>query len=389
MPTDWVGAPEGARDKLFGACQARRALENSARALFARFGYAELMTPALERGELFERTGLPMPAENMCRFVGRDGRLVVMRPDSTAPAARVAAARLAGRPMPLRLYYIQDIYRADDEHTGRPAEIRQAGVELIGAPGRRADLEVLSLAARTLFALGVADFRIELGHAALFRALSQRLDIDGADREELRALIEQKNFAALGDRLSGFENRPVREAIGRLCMLFGGREVFREAGLLGVPEADAALNDLKETYAALENAGFGGRIQIDLGLVHQMDYYTGVVFRGYAAGVGRAVLTGGRYDNLMGALGRSAPATGFAVDLDALCDRLPVPEAAGPETLIHFSPEHLQTALALLDTRPRAELSPCGTLAASRALARARNLMRLINADADGEEESL
>jgi hypothetical protein len=71
-----VGAPEGARDKLFGDCEARRALEGSARTLFARFGYAEMMTPTLERGELFERAGLPLPPENLCRFVGRDGAVV-------------------------------------------------------------------------------------------------------------------------------------------------------------------------------------------------------------------------------------------------------------------------------------------------------------------------
>ena len=386
-----VAAPEGTRDRLFGACAARRNMENRARTLYARFGYGEVMTPALELFDLFSRTGLPLPSEAMCKLIDRDGRILAMRPDSTAPMARVAAARLAARPMPLRLHYIQDIYRSDDRHTGRRLETRQAGVELLGAGGRKADLEILALASETLAALGAPDFRIELGHAALFRALAGQLNASPEEVEKLRALIQSKNFAALGDRLSGYEDRPVCEAIGRLCTLFGGMEVFEDAGRLGVPEADQALDDLRDTYAALASAGFGGRIHLDLGLVHQMEYYTGVVFRGYVSGVGHAVLTGGRYDNLMGTLGSPAPATGFAVDLDALCERDNAPEPLPPDTLIHFSAGRLAAALSELNRRPsgHCELSPCETVEESTVLAAARGMKTLIVMGDDTREVNL
>ena len=100
MPITRVAAPEGVRDHLFGACAARRDMESRARALFVRFGYGEVMTPALELFELFTRTGLPLPPEAMCKLIDRDGRILAMRPDSTAPMARVASSRLSARPMP-------------------------------------------------------------------------------------------------------------------------------------------------------------------------------------------------------------------------------------------------------------------------------------------------
>ncbi len=390
MKTKWVGTPEGTKDRLYGACTARRELEEKARQLFAQYGYRPIATPALELYDLFACTGQPLPPESMCKLIDRSGRILAMRPDSTTPVARVVSSKLAQN-WPVRLYYIQDVYRSGGRHTGHPAETRQAGVEYIGLAGRNADLEILALAAETLSGLGAAEFRIELGHAALFRALAARLDAPPEEVEELRTLIEQKNFAALNDRLDGFSNRSVCESIRRLCALFGGGEVFAEAGTLGVPEADEALVYMRDIYTALEHAGFGDHIQMDLGLVHQMDYYTGVVFRGYVSGVGHAVLDGGRYDNLMGTLGRPAPATGFAVDLDALCDCRPCPDEPQPDTLLHFSASRLNEALAEQKKRKTGscELSPCDTIDASIQLARARGMKRLVDIDDGGTEVAL
>lgn len=383
-----MGTPEGARDRLFDACRARRALEERAAALFARRGCREVMTPALEYYELFARTGPVLPPEPMIKLIDLGGRILVMRPDSTTPTARVASARLRNAPLPLRLYYIQDVYRFDAVHHGKRLETRQAGVETIGAAGLKADLELLSLAAEALRALGAENFRIELGHAALFQALFRALEAPATEAEALRALIEQKNFASLGDRLADYDNKPVCRAIECLCRLFGGREVFSDAGSLGVPEADEALAYLRELYTALARAGLDSHIQLDLGLVHQMDYYTGLVFRGYAAGIGHAVLAGGRYDNLLAALGRPAPGAGFALDIDALCEIRAWPEEEPPRCLIHFSAERLADALLEMDARPpgSCELSPCDTLAESRALAAEKGMKTLLDLDGGGEE---
>ena len=121
-------------------------------------------------------------------------------------------------------------------------------------------------------------------------------------------------------------------------------------------------------------------------MVHQIDYYTGLVFRGYTEGAGEAVLSGGRYDNLVGAFGRDAQAIGFAVDVDAVGACLTV-ETPKLETVIHYGPGLLARALAVVDSRPAGscELSPCRTLESTMNLAREKGAARVLVLEAGGE----
>ncbi len=380
----WVGTPLGAQDRLFDACASRRRLEAITAGFLEGRGYREVMTPTVELFDLFVRTGLPLAAESMVKFSDRDGRLVVLRPDSTMPMARVAASKLVAEPLPLRLYYMQDIFRSDVAHAGLRTSIHQAGIELFGADGLRADLEVLALGAGLLETLSPAKFRIEIGHAGLFSSMLEALPVDEETRENLRRLIEQKNFAALGDLLHEIGDSPITDAIGRLCMLFGGTEVFNEVGYLLVNGALSALDELKAVMDALTRAGLNRHFQLDFGLVHQLEYYTGLIFRGYIEGVGHPVLAGGRYNGLMSSLNRPTPAIGFAIDLDALSENMSPPLQTGKKTLIHFSENSLATALALMAGEGRFALSPCETYEESVELARLTGCTHVLDADREG-----
>ena len=132
----------------------------------------------------------------------------------------------------------------------------------------------------------------------------------------MRLLIEGKHFAALNDLLEPYRDKPAYAVLSRLSQLFGSTQVLDEAEAL-VGKRDE-LKYLRDLYGALQAKGCGEYIRFDLGLVHQIDYYTGVVFRGYVEGAGAPVLSGGRYDNLVEKFGRRAPAIGFAVDADAM-----------------------------------------------------------------------
>lgn len=340
--------------------------------LFQGRGYGEVSTPEVEFYDLFLQSGSPLPQEAMLKIIDRGGRIMVMRPDCTTPIARVAATKLKNLPLPQRLYYDQTVFRSGDAHRGGSSEIAQCGVELIGAAGARADLEVVALAVDALRSCGLTDFHVELGHAGFFRNLAARMEMDEDEVERMRALIEGKNFAALNDLLEPYGDRPACQALRRLSRLFGGVEVLDEAEkLAGEHEA---LTYLRNLYRELEAAGYGAFIRFDLGLVHQIDYYTGVVFRGYADGAGNAVLSGGRYDGLTAAFGRSAPATGFAVDADAVAGCLPLEESPRLELLVYFEPGQLSWALTALEQGGggRRELSPCETLEETVELARER-----------------
>jgi ATP phosphoribosyltransferase regulatory subunit len=370
--------PEGTRDRLFAECRERRGVQDALTGLFARRGYDEIITPEVEYYDLFAMAGNAMPQERMMKIIDRSGKIMVLRPDCTTPIARVAATKLKDMVLPQRLYYNQTVFRSGESHVGGSSEIAQCGVELIGASGEKADLEIIVMAVDALRACGLENFHIEIGHAGYFRSVAQKLDMDAEQLETLRGLIEGKEFAALAEFLAPYDGQPAAKALLRLSRLFGTGEVLDEAEALS--GADGSIAYLREVYTQLNRAGYGQYIRFDLGLLHQMDYYTGMVFRGYVAGAGTAVLSGGRYDSLAGFFGRPAEATGFAVDVDAVTRCLPDAVLPQLEVVVHYDLDQLAAALAVVDGLPggTCALSPCRTLESTLNLAREKGAQRVL-----------
>lgn len=311
--------PEGTRDLLFEDCAAVRAVETRLQNSFKAKGYSEVITPGLEFYDVFNMKSRYFPQESMYKLVDNKLRLMVVRPDSTMPIARMTATRLREQELPIRLCYSQSVYRSKPSMRGRSDEIRQTGIELIGSASKRAELEILSNALEVLSSFQTEGFRLELGHIGFFKAMIEKLDCDSDTAENIRSLIEVKNYPALNDLLDAVGDSEAARALKQLPRLFGGEEVFEEAAkLYSDPQADAVLAELKETYERANALGYKGMITIDLGLVNRMDYYTGTVIKGYIEGCGDAVLSGGRYDKLLSEFGYDVPAAGFAVNVDAV-----------------------------------------------------------------------
>ena len=338
-----ISLPEGTQDRLFEECQERRQVQNALTGLFQERGYREVSTPEVEFYDLFIQSGSPLPQEQMLKIVDRSGRIMVMRPDCTTPIARMAAAKLKDLSKPQQLYYDETVFRSDRQHKGSRGEIAQCGVELLGAQGVEADVKVLTLAADSLEAAGLSRFHIEIGHMGFFRELTEALGLSQQETETLRDLMEVKNYAALTDHLTPYLDQAPGRALYRLPYLFGGVEVLDEAQAL-FPDT-AVIPYLRTLYEGLTKTGDPQRFRFDLGLVHQIDYYTGVIFRGYAQGAGDAVLSGGRYDNLLSAFGVDAPATGFAADVDAICGCLREGSPAALAQSGEEAPHRLKIAL--------------------------------------------
>ena len=330
--------PEGTKDLLLEECLIHRVVAQKLSAVFESRGFHEVVTPGMEFMDVFDPESSGIAPEIMYKTTDRRGRMIVMRPDSTMPIARLAATRLQNEEKPLRLYYTQRIYRSNPNLTGRSDEVLQSGVELLGAAGKRADLEAIATAVEALSAC-TPDFRLELGHAGFFRAIAAQLPIADEQREDLRLTIESKNYAALSTLLDGLPQTPAVAAMRRLPRLFGGEEVFAEAApLCGSDEAASMLEYLHSLYRCLVQLGLGDRLMVDLGLVQRNDYYTGVVFSAYAQDCGDAVLLGGRYDNLLARFDMPMPAIGFSVNVDAVVKLLAeqgfAPDCRKPDVLV-------------------------------------------------------
>ncbi len=314
--------PEGTRDLLFEECAARRLAESRLKQVFVSHGYQEAVTPGIEFYDVFEPARSGIPQEIMMKMSDQKGRLMVLRPDTTTPIARLAATRLQNMERPMRFYYNQPIYRSNPGLTGRSNETVESGVELLGVGGKRADVEAIAMAAEAMESC-LPGFRMEIGHAGFFRALAAELPISEEEREEIRSTIESKNYAALNTILEKLPDSPAVRAMAKLPRLFGGKEVFEEAfALCSSPEAVETLRYLQELYESLSGLGLGSRMMVDLGLVQRNDYYTGVVFSAYVEEWGDAVLLGGRYDNLLARFDSPMPAVGFSVIVDAVAQAM-------------------------------------------------------------------
>ena len=313
--------PQGSRDLLFEECDDRRRVETVVSTLFKEKNYRKVMTPTIEFFDVFESDNLGIEPEEMYKLSDNQGRTTVLRPDNTAPIARLVATRLSKEDLPVRLYYNQNVYVRNKQLAGRTDEIEQSGIELIGDGSMDADIEVISMANEALKRNEVNSYKIELCHAGFFNTILDRLNVSASQKADICSFIEGKNYSALGDLLDKTGDSREAQIIKKLPRLFGGVDVIDEAkALYNDAEVNKALDYLKEIYERLCELGFGNDILIDLGLVNRSNYYTGVIFRGYAQGSGVTIISGGRYDNLVGEFGMDAPAVGFGVNVNALCD---------------------------------------------------------------------
>lgn len=380
--------PEGTRDLLFDECLARREAEQKLNTLFTGLGYSEVVTPGIEFYDLFSSSTRHFRQENMYKLFDSKGRIIVMRPDSTIPIARLAASRLKDAKFPLRLFYNQSVYENNALLKGRSDEVVQAGIELLGGENRKkADFEVLSTALEALAGFDADNFRLEIGHIGYFKELMDKLDADDGVKEEIRSLISSKNYPVLNDLLDEVGDSKITKALKQLPRLFGGVDVLDKAAELYTNDnITHILDSLREVITRLSALGYEGKISLDLGIVSQTDYYTGIVFRGYLSNIGEAVLKGGRYDNLVGEFGRECNAVGFGVNVDSAAKHMMLQgtNASGEnaEILVFgengFEVEAMAYVHKLVKQGVKAENSLFDTLDESKAYAKENGIAKLV-----------
>lgn len=323
MEKNKLVTPEGTKDYLFEEAVLRKKIETKLRDAFELRGYHEVVTPGLEFMDVFTTIENSIPVEQMYKLVDPKGRLMVLRPDSTMPIARLCATRLKQEHVPLRLYYNQAVFSVNQSLRGRSDEIMQTGIELIGVSNKKADIEVLVTAMKALQNLGIDRFRMEIGHIGIFNSLISGLKVSPEEKESIRFLIQSKNYPALQDVLNGLPYSEEVAVLKILPRLFGGQEVFEKVeSMVKDPSILELLQYLKGLYQSLAMLGMKEKITVDLGIVNRTDYYTGIVFKGYVEGYGEEILSGGRYDSLFQEFGKDWGAIGFGVNVDSAVNAL-------------------------------------------------------------------
>ena len=289
------------------------------RAVAARYGFEEYDGPPLEPLELYTAKSGDEIVGQLYTFSDKGGREVAMRPEMTPTLARMVAARANGLKKPIRWFSIPQLFRYERQQRGRLREHFQLNADLIGEPGPLGDAEIIALAVDSVraFGLGPSDFRVRLSDRRLLTALLSALGLDEAQAGVVYQVLDKLGRVPEAVSVERLEQAGIaRGTIERILGLARARSwdqlVAASADLGRGVEAGAPL---ERTIAALNAMGLGEYVDLDLGIVRGLAYYTGTVFELFdARGELRAICGGGRYDNLLAALGGvDLPALGFGM----------------------------------------------------------------------------
>lgn len=313
--------PAGMRDRILDECVSRRELQQAIEERFARWGYEEVITPTIEFYKTYEAGFDNINEADMYKFFDAQGRILMLRADMTIPIARLAATKFKDADVPLRFRYCASVFKVHEDLSGLKNEISDCGVELIGVSQTCGDLEILMTALDALSVVKDRSWVLEIGNINFFREACRYFAITKEDSEELAELIDDKSITSLKEKLAALQlNEDGKQFFLQLPWLSGDRTILQRAKqYCFCKELLTILQDLDALADDLQALGCE-RIQFDLGKTKNLNYYTGIVFEAYVEGVGKRVLSGGRYDTLLEKYGRKLPAVGFSIKLDALSE---------------------------------------------------------------------
>lgn len=288
------------------------------RELYRRYGYIQYKMSKFEPYDLYVHNKSFLVSEDILTFTDADGRLMALKPDVTLSIVKNAKEGAGLQ----KVYYSENVYRTSPMTRGF-REIMQTGLECVGEIDLVAMGEVLMLAARSLELIS-RDYLLDVSHLGFVAGLMDSGDAPEDCRIELLKRMGEKNVAALGGLCRELGLDPeMAEDLCRLTSLYGPpAEVLPQLEeMVRGERMDSALAELRDVCALVPER----RLRLDFSVVNNMDYYNGLIFRGYLPGLPSGVLSGGRYDNLLHQMGRGDGAIGFAVYMDLL-ERLERPE---------------------------------------------------------------
>jgi len=329
------------------------------RTVASRYGFVEYDGPPLESLDLYTRKSGEEIVGQLYGFTDQGGREVALRPEMTPTFARMVAARAGGLPKPIKWFSIPQLFRYERPQKGRLREHFQLNVDIVGETSVASDVEVVAAAIDVLraFGLGAADFVARYSDRTLISAVLHEMGVpeaslpaafaalDKADRESEQWVFDRLVEASIGE-----------EAAKRVLALadMDLADLARQFG--DVAPVEESLSRLRQFREQAEAAGLAEFVELDLRLVRGLAYYTGLVFEVWdRKGRFRAICGGGRYDDLLEAVGGPAlPALGFGMgDVvlgELLRDRDLVPDhdSALDDFVIHVSEEELPAALRIV-----------------------------------------
>lgn len=354
MKDKLLHTPEGVRDIYGSECAVKLLIQDKLHQVLKLYGFRDIQTPSFEFFDIFNQERGTVPSKDLYKLFDKEGNTLVLRPDITPSIARCVAKYYKDEELPIRLCYIGNTYINNSAYQGKLKEVTQLGAELINDDSIDADAEMLAITIECLLEAGLKEFQLEIGNADFFRSLIEEAGFDNKDDiSKLRTLIENKNMFGIEEIVHNKAmSNELKEMFLKLPELFGSLDILDYAkSVTKNLRSLKALERLVKLYEIMTIYGFEKYISFDLGMTSKFDYYTGIIFKAYTYKTGEPVVTGGRYDNLVGQFGKECPAIGMAIVIDnlllALSRQNLLPEIDSSDTLIIYKGDYKKQAISL------------------------------------------
>jgi histidyl-tRNA synthetase len=308
----------GMRDFLPKDLTKRRFVEDKVRELFLLYGYREVETPVLEYLDLLAAKVGDEIRHRMYAFKDLGDRWVAMRPEMTAPVARLVSTKMRTHAKPLRLGYVANCFRYDNPQKGRYREFWHAGFELFGSDRPESDAEILCVTSDLMRNLGFNNFQFKINNIGILRAIFSEEGLEDANQNLLMSLIDKNKINEVFQQLTNLNASNVcKDVLQQLFQIKGvNSEEIIVKGKSVVKAFDSAvenLDNLEKIIKLVRNGGVKAPLLIDLGFARGLEYYTGMIFEVTVPHLDLSLVGGGRYDGLVELYGGDkTPAVGCA-----------------------------------------------------------------------------
>ena len=302
-----IRSVKGTRDFYPEDMAVRRWMFDIIREVSTRFGYQEYDGPCLEFIDLYAaKSGEELVKEQAFVFSSPGDDLLTLRPELTPTLARMVAQQQFEIPMPLRWWSIGPFWRYEKPQRGRTREFFQWNIDLVGTEKVSADAEIVAVAATFLQETGLSpeQVRIFVNNRRLMDSALSRLDIDETLKTSVFRVVDKIDKLSKREwQAFALESGMTQEQVDSLLSLLKDEDLWKES------------DELVAFFELIQSYGVGDYVAFNPKVIRGLDYYTGTVFEAFEiGGKSRAILGGGRYDNLVADVGGNPlPGVGFAM----------------------------------------------------------------------------
>ena len=286
------------------------------RELYRSYGYLQYKVSKFEEYDLYAKNKSFLVSDKLLTFTDTNGKLMALKPDVTLSIIKNV---VANEKASYKVYYDERVYRTTASGDGF-GEIMQTGLESIGNIDAFAQSEVVMLAMKSLEGIS-EDYLLDISNMSFLEGLLESAGVDASNMSDFLSLIGSKNVPAIKMlcakcNISEVNTARICKAASMYLPIKSALEAIKP--LLDGEKMQAAYDELNELYLILSSYGLTDKLYVDFSIVNDMNYYDGIIFKGFINGIFDSVLSGGRYDRLMEKLGKKMGAIGFALYLDQL-----------------------------------------------------------------------